>query len=303
MSVPKRKTIAPEGIFLPRSGLRRPSHAQARRGRTPAWRRRCRACSAHASGAFTLIELLVVVAIIALLLAMLIPSLASAREQAKGTACKSNVRQVLLANMYYANDSRGQYCPGAARFLKNLHRWHGTRDDVSEAFDSSRGPLVPYLGPEGTIRRCLSFDTADLVGGFERGCGGYGYNNAFIGAQREKNAYGAWLVVTDKAGTVADRIRRPGDTLMFADAAFARSTIVEYSFAEPRFHPRYPEYRMDPSIHFRHRGLANVAWCDGHVDAHRRTYTWASGLYTGDPDRLGIGWFGQADDNSLFDLE
>jgi prepilin-type processing-associated H-X9-DG protein/prepilin-type N-terminal cleavage/methylation domain-containing protein len=303
MNLPKRKMTAPQEVFSSHGAWRPPPHAQSRRGRTLASQPTCRARSEQASGAFTLIELLVVVAIIALLLAMLIPSLASAREQAKGTVCRSNIRQVLLANMYYANDSRGVYCPGAARFLKNLHRWHGTRDDVSEAFDPSRGPLVPYLGPEGTIRRCLSFDTTDLVGGFERGCGGYGYNNAYIGVQGEMNEYGAWVVVTDRAGAVADRIRRPGDTLMFADAAFARSTIVEYSFAEPRFHPRYPEYRMDPSIHFRHRGLANVAWCDGHVDAQRRTHTWASGLYTGDPERLGIGWFGRTDDNSLFDLE
>ena len=88
---------------------------------------------------------------------------------------------------------------------------------------------------------------------------------------------------------------------MFADSGFAQSNVIEYSFAEPRFHPEFGS-RADPSIHFRHLGRANVAWCDGHVSTDKRTFTWSSGFYEGDPDRLGIGWFGWTDDNSIFDL-
>jgi len=54
--------------------------------------------------AFTLIELLVVIAIIALLLAILFPALATARERARGTACLSNCRQMGLALIAYAQD-------------------------------------------------------------------------------------------------------------------------------------------------------------------------------------------------------
>lgn len=64
--------------------------------------------SAPSRRGFTLIELLVVVAIIAVLAAMLLPALGSAREKARRSKCLSNLHQIALAVQMYVNDHDGR---------------------------------------------------------------------------------------------------------------------------------------------------------------------------------------------------
>ena len=77
---------------------------------------------AHVVG-FTLIELLVVIAIIAILAAMLLPALSSAKERSKRAACKSNMRQCVAAIHMYGNDFQDKV-PTAR---ENLSQWHAVR--------------------------------------------------------------------------------------------------------------------------------------------------------------------------------
>ena len=58
---------------------------------------------------FTLVELLVVISIIALLMGMLVPSLRLARASARSVVCKSNIRQLHIANSNYAVQHDDRY--------------------------------------------------------------------------------------------------------------------------------------------------------------------------------------------------
>jgi prepilin-type N-terminal cleavage/methylation domain-containing protein len=62
--------------------------------------------------AFTLIELLVVIAIIAVFMAILIPTLSAARDQARRVHCMSNVKTLLLAWLMYKDDNDGKLVGG-----------------------------------------------------------------------------------------------------------------------------------------------------------------------------------------------
>ena len=103
---------------------------------------------------FTLIELLVVIAIIALLMAILMPGLSRAKEQARNMVCRSNLRQYGVAATMYLDDNEGAF-PPTHRYLFttvwSTCQWH----------DESRwatvdGPMWPYLS-ERKIHLCPTF--------------------------------------------------------------------------------------------------------------------------------------------------
>ena len=268
------------------------------------------------SAAFTLIELLVVVAIIALLVSIMLPALSKARESAKQTLCAVNLHGLALANCLYAGDYNGFFVPGASDmdwFSPGKFRWHGLRASVDGPFDPSKGPLSPYFA-DRRLKECPSYKDFIKVGGqakaFESGAGGYGYNNDYVGSRVRWT--GDYKAIT--SGARETEIPRPAKTIMFADAAMARADasgeyLIEYSFAQPPyfFDTSTKQVNKDwglavPSIHFRHRGMANFAWCDGHVDSHEMSFPDPGEMvtvYGVDPADWDLGWYGPQD-NSLF---
>lgn len=267
---------------------------------------------------FTLVELLVCLGVVGALIGALLPTLASAREAGRATVCASNLRQLHAGAMMYADDWQERLPPGFPDRLANLTRWHGRRPTTAAAFAPEGGTLTPYLGDGASagVRECPTF--AGALGalaraglGFERSCGGYGYNNEYLGTDRRTGIGSACRAADDRSGSGRWLFRSPERTIAFADAAFASAEargcgsggVIEYTFVEPRFWPDFPAFRADPSIHFRHRGSSSIAWLDGHAAPSRMTFTWSSGLYGVEAAAVGIGWTGEADDNSLFDFE
>ena len=266
---------------------------------------------ANSIKAFSVIELLVVISIISLLMGIMVPALVTSRAQSKQLVCRSNLRQLLLANIGYAGENDGSYIHAALDiFGDNKHRWYGVRDNINKPFDSAKGPLASYLG-QSRIKCTTKVNFVNLNPSefdYDQGSGGYGYNMIYIGSSIWTDGYEDQSC---KSTAKETNIRRPAQTLMFADTAMAKLGhyhYIEYPFAEPRYFVVNGEPVVDsgwnpsPSIHFRHRGQANVGWADGHVSSEKM------GRYDGinyggvRPADMDLGWF-EPMDNTSFDLK
>src|SRR5437868_10275852 len=129
----------------------------------------------------TLIELLVVIAIIAILAAMLLPSLSKAKLKAQGIQCMNNHRQLSLAWRMYAEDSRdvlvyaSQNPNDPQHVMKDPFAW---ANDIMDFTASNQGnwdinvdvvkrPLWPYNKNAG-IYKCPADHSAVLVNGISK---------------------------------------------------------------------------------------------------------------------------------------
>jgi len=118
--------------------------------------------------AFTLIELLVVIAIIAILAAILFPVFAKAREAARASTCRSNMKQILTGCMMYSQDYDEKMLSSWANYTVNGNDVHWM------------GMILPYTKNTG-IYRCPSFDNAAEPNPVNPQISSYGNNHAFFG--------------------------------------------------------------------------------------------------------------------------
>src|SRR5437899_3224596 len=87
------------------------------------------------SDGFTLIELLVVIAIIAILAGLLLPALARSKTKAQALTCMSNLRQLQLCWIMYADDNNGRLVYGYNGTANDPLRW--VRGDLNDDLDAT----------------------------------------------------------------------------------------------------------------------------------------------------------------------
>ena len=119
------------------------------------------------SGKFTLIELLVVIAIIAILAAILLPALNSARERGRSANCISNLKQLGNAVMFYS-EANDDYLPHS-QFDSN-NTWHYQLEKI--VYPGQTG----YQG--GGVFVCPSFPFSGNVPDGKPAARTYGYNSS-----------------------------------------------------------------------------------------------------------------------------
>ena len=231
--------------------------------------------SGAAAKKFTLIELLVVIAIIAILAAMLLPALSSARATAKGATCLSNFNQLGKIIMMYLQDNQDCY-PSVADWTAP-----GAKPGVSY-YLYDRGPLANYVEwPKAKP------GTGDFLylGGINRS-GGKVYHGPLLCPEiNEGNmAYTQNDRVSNRPSTAnlfmsvgihyemanagrpihpvfASKVTNPS-SLIFAGDSCGKGTIWYHS----RWQEGMANDKADYNISVRHNNAASILYADGHAE-------------------------------------
>ena len=209
----------------------------------------------RARDGFTLVELLVVIAIIAILVAIIFPVYANARERARQTTCTSNIRQLIVATLEYAkdNDSRlpGAWAVGSSGLWSARIMTYCKNDGIFQCPSSRRFSVWPGWDQPGTPRTQ------------------YGWN-CNISAKALCRATGS-----------ISRIKRPSDVILIGDIADTNWDFVSPGGADGRINPignlvcsMYPDMRCLPggpsgARPASHSAGANFAFVDGHAKWRR----------------------------------
>ena len=230
--------------------------------------------------AFTLIELLVVVAIIALLISILLPSLSQAREQARTVKCASNMRQFGLANQMYADEHDGWFVPVRMRDSSGLilpggvWAWNpafrtmlGLEAQLTTA-DLTHPGHAGLLGgtPEGFV--CPSTESyhiqlGDVIHAYGKNFSLRSGGQGFAAPDRKYFEHAH--------GTLAHKrtaIMQPADMIDTVDGNewWLNYFHANYPIKWDRFHEKSNFEGGTKSVTYRHNEGLNLQYFDGHVD-------------------------------------
>jgi prepilin-type N-terminal cleavage/methylation domain-containing protein len=246
--------------------------------------------------AFTLVELLVVIAVIALLMAILLPSLTKAREQARQIICKNNLRTLVTCAQLWSEDHDGWAIAGDWYKKKGIngpessllpyinvestHKGSSPPTDEDSAPDQEDTPLVcptaklteffsvdPHFDTEGHDRTLTyaanGYITLNMTADGEGSPGSPGPTGrdcgGFVGPED--------LYWTVHGVTPMINIRRPAETVFFIDHEYY--VAVRWTFDPTRPLSSFPDnYRFKTRWHNlkagEDYGIGMIGWVDGH---------------------------------------
>ena len=203
---------------------------------------------------FTLIELLVVISIIALLIAMLMPAVKRARENARSVMCGSNLRQMGIGVESYKGDWRGHFLPLQSPINGDCNRiltWFGILHDLAGVRNQN-----VFICPSRPDRNAFHYENV-----------GYAYNYQYLTHTQnpETGNFGPGIGcgANYMRPIAEDLIRQPSATIVLTDSNLHENGLgPQYGVAW--WNPALLDPLLVPEL--RHLERTQVLFVDGHVD-------------------------------------
>ena len=220
--------------------------------------------------AFTLIELLVAISIISLLVSLLVPSLASAKQLARRAECLSNLRSLAVAMSTYHGENDGYFWPYVRYNYPepgvHCYFWGTNTDPV----DHTRSAFLRHCEYNVKYLWCPSLPWGSYVpqAGVNEATTSYGYNawclDPLLWGRRDAQGK---PVPRKRAGDLTG----PGELFVFADSGMFWAPggveIFQNSTSLDPVELGAWGANATPTTHFRHSGKANALCADGHADS------------------------------------
>jgi prepilin-type N-terminal cleavage/methylation domain-containing protein/prepilin-type processing-associated H-X9-DG protein len=225
-----------------------------------------RSLSTARQGAFTLIELLVVIAIIAILAAILFPVFAQARAKARQTVCLSNLKQIGLGAVMYAQDYDETVVPVqvySGNPATPLYNWYNSQTGTT--IDPRGGLLYPYM-KNTVIQDCPEAAGIPMPSTVLPEFPALGANARVMRS----------LLGPSAQGTPMAQVQETAATVLLCDVAQRSGTTGQLVRTATSIGPiglsGTDAFTSSATFHGRHSGGGNVVWVDGHASVARPIY-------------------------------